>query len=235
VRVLVTRPIKDGTRTIERLKDAGIEAVLSPVTAIRGTGNTVPLTKFDAVLISSANAIRYLPDNARAQLVNVPTFCVGEKTASVARNAGFLSVTTGTGDGRALVSLVASKFQAPASLLYLTGTPRKPFIEDGLKTNGFQPLVVELYQTVSVDPWPGAAHLDVENCDYGLHFSRASVEALLKAAENVGLSHFLRALNHLCLSEDVAAPLREAGHSKIRVAPKPTEEDLLALLHIKET
>ncbi|MEI6571930.1 MAG: uroporphyrinogen-III synthase [Alphaproteobacteria bacterium] len=235
MRVLVTRPIKDGTRTVERLKELGIEAVLIPVTAIRETRNTVPLTKIDAVLISSANAIRYLPDNAGAQLINVPTFCVGEKTASVARDAGFLSVTTGTGDGRALVGLVASKFQTPASLLYLTGTPRKPFIEDGLKANGFQPLVVELYQTVSVDPWPGPARLGVENCDYGLHFSRASVEALLKAAENAGLSHFLRTLNHLCLSEDVATPLREAGHTKIRVAPKPTEEDLLALLHIKET
>lgn len=235
MRVLVTRPIKDGTRTVERLKDAGFEAVLAPVTAIVGTGNAVPITKFDAVLFSSANAIRHLPDNARAQLINVPTFCVGEKTATIARDAGFLSVTTGTGDGRALVSLVASKFQAPASLLYLTGTPRKPFIEDGLKTNGFQPLVVELYQTVLIDPWPGAARLEVESCDYGLHFSRASVEALLKAAENAGLSHFLRGLNHLCLSEDVATPLRETGHSKIRIAPKPTEEDLLALLHIKET
>ncbi|NBU14781.1 MAG: hypothetical protein EBT35_09335 [Alphaproteobacteria bacterium] len=235
MRVLVTRPIKDGTRTIELLKDSGIEGVLAPVTAIGGTRNAVPLTKFDAILISSSNAIRHLSDNARAQLINVPTFCVGEKTASVARDAGFLSVTTGTGDGRALVSLVASKFQAPASLLYLTGTPRKPFIEDGLKTKGFNPIVVELYQTISVDPWPGAVRLEVETCNYGLHFSRASVEALLKAAENAGLSHFLRGLNHLCLSEDVATPLREAGHSKIRVAPKPTEEDLLALLHIKET
>lgn len=235
MRVLVTRPIKDGMRTIERLKEVGIEAVLAPVTAIVGTGNAVPHATFDAILISSANAIRHLPDNARAQLINVPTFCVGEKTATVARDAGFVSVTTGSGDGRALVSLVASKFQASASLLYLTGTPRKPFIEDGLKAKGFNPIVVELYQTVLIDPWPGAARLEIETCDNGLHFSRASVEALLKAAENAGLSHFLRGLNHLCLSEDVATPLREAGHSKIRVAPKPTEEDLLALLHIKET
>ena len=235
MRVLVTRPIKDGTRTIERLKEEGIEAVLAPVTAIVGTRNAVPHATFDAILISSANAIRHLPDNARGQLINVPTFCVGEKTASVARDAGFLSVTTGGGDGRALVSLVVSKFQAPASLLYLTGTPRKPFIEDGLKTKGFNPSVVELYQTVLIDHWPGAARLEVETCDNGLHFSRASVEALLKAAENTGLSDFLHGLNHLCLSADVAEPLRQAGCTKLIIAPKPTEEDLLALLHIKET
>ena len=235
MRALVTRPIKDGMRTIERLKEVGIEAVLAPVTAIVGTGNAVPHATFDAILISSANAIRHLPDNARGQLINVPTFCVGKKTATVARDAGFVSVTTGSGDGRALVSLVASKFQASASLLYLTGTPRKPFIEDGLKAKGFNPIVIELYQTVLIDPWPGVARLEVETCDNGLHFSRASVEALLKAAENAGLSHFLRGLNHLCLSADVAEPLREAGYSKILVAPNPTEEDLLALLHIKET
>jgi len=235
VKVLVTRPVEDGTRTIKRLKEVGIEAILAPVTAIVGTGNAVPLMNFDAILISSANAIRHLPEPARAALISIPTFCVGEKTASIARDADFTSVTTGTGDGRALVNLVASNFQAPASLLYLTGTPRKPFIEDGLRAKGFNPIVVELYQTILIDPWSGAARLEVESCDYGLHFSRASVEALLKAVENVGLSHFLRGLNHLCLSEDVATPLREAGYPKILVAPKPTEEDLIALLHIKET
>lgn len=235
MRVLVTRPIEDGARTIERLKKAGIEAILAPVIAITGTGTIPPSQNIDAVLISSANAIRHLPETARAGLSAIPTFCVGEKTASVARHAGFQSVMPGTGDGRALVNLVASKFIAPAALLYLTGTPRKPFIEEGLSHQGFQPIVIELYQTVQIDPWPGTARLEVETCNFGLHFSRASVEALLKAAKVARLSEFLLGLNHLCLSEDVATPLLEAGCSKIRIAPKPTEEDLLALLHIKET
>ena len=235
MKVLVTRPIEDGAKTAERLKKRGVDVVLAPVTAITSTGQAPPSTPFDAVLISSANAIRHLPDDARTRLLHVPLFCVGEKTASVARSAGFTSVTTGTGDGRALVKLVASTLKPSATLLYLTGTPRKPFIEEGLSASGFEPLVTELYRTVSVEPWPGGARELIITCDKALHFSRASVEALLVAAEKAGLSSTLRGLTHLCLSEDVAVPLRENDYSQILVAAKPSEEDVLNLLHIKET
>ena len=235
MKVLVTRPIEDGAKTAERLKKRGVDVVLAPVTAITSTGQAPPSTPFDAVLISSANAIRHLPDDARTRLLHVPLFCVGEKTASVARSAGFTSVTTGTGDGRALVKLVASTLKPSAALLYLTGTPRKPFIEEGLNASGFEPLVTELYRTVSVEPWPGGARELIITCDKALHFSRASVEALLMAAEKAGLSSTLRGLTHLCLSEDVAVPLRENDYSQILVAAKPSEEDVLSLLHIKET
>ena len=235
MKVLVTRPIEDGAKTVERLKNKGVDAVLAPVTAITSTGQTPPSAPFDAVLISSANAIRHLPDDARMRLLHVPIYCVGEKTASVARASGFTSVTTGTGDGRALVKLVASTLKPSAALLYLTGTPRKPFIEEGLRASGFEPLVTELYRTIPVDPWPAGARASVETCDKALHFSRASVEALLVAAEKAGLSSTLRGLTHLCLSEDVAAPLRKNDYSQILVAAKPSEEDVLNLLHIKET
>jgi len=235
VKVLVTRPIEDGAKTVERLKNKGVDAVLAPVTTITPTGQTPPSTPFDAVLISSANAIRHLSEEARTRLLNVPLFCVGEKTASVARAAGFTSVTTGTGDGRALVKLVASTIKPSAALLYLTGTPRKPFIEEGLSASGFHPIVTEVYRTMSVDPWPGVTSESVQTCDKALHFSRASVEALLIAAEKAGFSTALRRLTHLCLSEDVAVPLRENDYSQILVAAKPSEEDVLNLLHIKET
>ena len=99
MKVLVTRPIEDGAKTAERLKKRGVDVVLAPVTAITSTGQAPPSTPFDAVLISSANAIRHLPDDARTRLLHVPLFCVGEKTASVARSAGFTSVTTARATG----------------------------------------------------------------------------------------------------------------------------------------
>ncbi|MFM8607876.1 MAG: uroporphyrinogen-III synthase [Hyphomicrobiales bacterium] len=235
MKVLVTRPIEDGAKTAERLKKRGFDVVLAPVTAITATGQAPPSTPFDGVLISSANAIRHLSDDARMRLLHVPIYCVGEKTASVVRASGFTSVTTGTGDGRALVKLVASTLKPSAALLYLTGTPRKPFIEEGLSAHGFHTVVTELYRTIPVDPWPADARASVETCDKALHFSRASVEALLLATEKAGLSSTLRGLTHLCLSEDVAVPLRENDYSQILVAAMPSEEDVLSLLHIKET
>jgi uroporphyrinogen-III synthase len=66
--------------------------------------------------------------------------------------------------------------------------------------------------------------------DAVLHFSRASAKDFLKAAAN---SHLLEAALkkpvHFCLSEQVAAPLREAGAVRIQVAARPTQDALLAL------
>ena len=235
MKVLITRPVDDGAKTAERLKDKGFDVVLAPATAITSTGQEPPAAPFDAIVISSANAIRHLSAAARMRILNVPLFCVGEKTASVARAAGFTTVRTGAGDGRALVALMASTLTPSGRTLYLTGTPRKPFIEEGLKASGFHPVIAELYRTVSIEPWPGAARTLVETCDMALHFSRASVEALLVSGENAGLSGVLRRLTHLCLSEDVAAPLREKEYARIHVAAKPSEDDVLNLLPIKET
>ena len=171
----------------------------------------------------------------RTRFHTVPVFCVGEKTAKIARDAGFQSVVTGNGDGRALVERVTATLTPPAKLLYLTGTPRKPFIEEGLKQTGFALTVVELYETRAVDHWPGTVEPAVRKCNYALHFSRSSVEHLLKAAEPAGLSAMILGLRHFCLSDDVAEPLRDKGAADLHVASRPTEEDLFDLLHIKET
>jgi uroporphyrinogen-III synthase len=234
VRILLTRPAEDGAATARCLSEAGHQAVLVPATMIAATGHTPPDAPFEAVIVTSGNAIRHLdPDSAR-HLRTLPLYCVGEKTATVARQAGFTAITQGPGDGRALVERLGAHLSPPAHLLYLTGTPRKPHVEADLHARGFETTIVELYATRPVVGWPGDQKAAVEDTALAMHFSRASVEALLHAAEAAGLMPHLARLPHLCLSADVAAPLRASGIHRIDVAEKPTEDAMLALLASKK-
>jgi uroporphyrinogen-III synthase len=63
-----------------------------------------------------------------------------------------------------------------------------------------------------------------------LHYSRRSAELFVAAAQSAGLTEKALACGHYCLSPDVAAPLRQAGASHLRIAEKPDEMSLLALL-----
>jgi uroporphyrinogen-III synthase len=230
MKILVTRPSEDAARTASRLMHLGHEVLVAPVTVVLPTHNLIPNHIFDAVIATSANALRMLDAEALAYLSDQRLFCVGAKTASAAKERGFLRIITGRGSGADLVSEIIATLPANARCLYLTGKPRKPAIEDGLAKAGIAVTPIELYAMAPVKHWPACPAKEIQTCEVALHFSRASVEALLIRAVQQGLDLHLASLRHLCLSEDVAAPLRARGFNKISVAPSPQEDELLALL-----
>ncbi len=63
-----------------------------------------------------------------------------------------------------------------------------------------------------------------------LHFSRRSAENFVAGAEAAGVTGPALAVRHYCLSEQVAAPLRHAGATRVAVAPRPEEAALIELL-----
>ncbi len=230
MKLLLTRPERDAGATAARLVVLGYEVVVAPVTAIVATGDPVPAGDFAAVLATSANAFRTLDAEDRIRLQDTPLHCVGEKTAKVARDSGFQSVITGGGSGEKLVDDIKAAYPAGLSLLYLTGNPRKPVVEKGLRAAGFAVASVELYRAQPVTEWPGPWRSELADVDVALHFSRASVEVLLDLAGKAGVLSDLRRMRHLCLSDDVAVPLKASGMPLIGIADRATEDHLIALI-----
>ena len=64
--------------------------------------------------------------------------------------------------------------------------------------------------------------------DAVLHYSRRSATLFAGLASGRGLD--VSSLRHLCLSEDVAAPLQERGLPHVEIAGAPNEAALLGLL-----
>ncbi|WP_293860359.1 uroporphyrinogen-III synthase [uncultured Alsobacter sp.] len=230
MRILVTRPPPGGPRTAARLRDLGHEAVEVPVMEVAPTGRHWPPGSFDAIVLTSANGLAGRPDPIAAAWAATPVIAVGKATAKAAATAGFAHITPAAGNATALAAEVASTLPRGARVLYLAGVLRKPDLEQALAAAGIAVTPVETYDARAVPPDRLARSLANRTPDAVLHYSRASAEAWLAGVRAGGLEDALLGGRHLALSPDVAEPLRRAGVRVLRVAERPEEDALLALL-----
>src|SRR5215467_8521162 len=126
--VLVTRPLPDGETTAADLRARGFEVVAAPMLRFEPFGfSDDSEAPYGGIIVTSANAIRAVESRlAGSSLLKLPLFAVGERTAAVARAAGFDNVLSADGDAAALRDLVmetakAKKLKKKSPLLYLAG------------------------------------------------------------------------------------------------------------------
>lgn len=120
MRVLVLRPEPGASATAARARSLGLDAVELPLFEIEAVEWAAPDPQaFDALLLTSANAVRFGCGGLRA-LAGLPAHAVGEATAEAAREAGFTIATTGDSDVDALLG----SLDAGLRLLHLCGEDR---------------------------------------------------------------------------------------------------------------
>ncbi|KLK92065.1 hypothetical protein AA309_16745 [Microvirga vignae] len=228
MRVLVTRAKDDAERTAQKLAALGHEALIAPVLRILPTGDPASVGLYDAVIVTSAHAVEALSSSADK---SVPVFAVGERTAEVLRAEGFASVIAAEGDATSLSRLIRETLQSPRTLLHVTGRHHKEEPASSLRTAGFKVLTWEAYEAQAIESLPDQAEEAFQTGEIGavLHYSRRSADLFVRLAERAGLHTAIRECPHLCLSADVAAPLRAAG-AATRVADQPSEDALLRLV-----
>lgn len=234
--ILVTRPAPDNAKTAAALRARGHEVLLSPMLRFE------PVTfeddgeiDFDAVILSSANAVRAIEDHpVRARLMLLPVFAVGEHTAKIARDAGFTNITIADGDAislreRIVESAAAGKLKRKAAFCYLAGADLTRDLGGELGARGFTVVTRTAYRMV-----PIAGLSDVVSdafragtIDAVMHYSRRSARAYLNAARADGVEISALALPQCCISEAVAGVLRDAGAMQVAAANAPDEKALL--------
>jgi uroporphyrinogen-III synthase len=233
VRILVTRPQPRAADTASALRARGHEPIVAPLFEMERLADVDPKTgPWDAILLTSANGLWGIASFGHDKKWHgIPVFAVGDVTAKAARDMRFADVTSASGNVNDLINLVSARLQPPARLLYLAGEERAGDLAGALRSKNFDIDLVVVYRflTPRVLPETAAAAL-AGDLDAILHFSRAAAQSLLNAARNSNL--LTAALNkpiHLCLSEQVAAPLREAGAVRVQIAARPNEGALLEL------
>jgi len=230
LRVLVTRAEVNATRSAARLRALGHEVVVCPLTQIVAVQATLPAGPFLAALATSAQAPRLLSDDIFGQVADVPLYAVGEQTARAARDRGFTSVLAARGDAHALAALVERTLPPPSDVLYLAGEDRKRDLEAILTLAGYNIWVLTVYEALEVAPLSSEqiGRMRPDRLDAVLHYSRRSAEIYCRLIEVAGLRESAMRLRHMCLSDDVAQPLRQLAARDIRVAVRPDEDHLLA-------
>lgn len=232
-RILVTRHTPEAEETARRLRDLGFEPVMSPVRHLVPL-NPPPIAGiFDGLIVTSRNALHagvQLPE----QLLAKPVFCVGDRTAEAARNAGFRNIVVGEGDAPALVDAIAARMPAGARLLYFAGEPHREAIEADLAGLGYRLETCITYRMARADGLTGEA---VDAFRSGtltaiLHFSAESARDCLDLAESARLATEAARALHFCLSQRVAEAvgIRGIAPAHIHIAERPDQTSLLALL-----
>jgi uroporphyrinogen-III synthase len=233
VRLLLTRPEPDAQRTAAALRAQGHDVVAAPLLRIAPvTDAQIGDGPWAAILITSANAAHAIAAHARVTpLRALPVFAVGQRSAEAVAAAGFADVTSADGNVTDLARLVAARMQPAAPLLYLAGEDRSGDLAGDLRARGFAVETIIVYRAVAATGLlPVAAEALSSGIDGVLHFSRRSAEAYVNAARAAGmLANALKPV-HFCLSAQVAEPLAQAGTADIRVAERPSEAALLALI-----
>jgi uroporphyrinogen III methyltransferase/synthase len=166
LRVLVTRAEEQAAELASALRTAGAEPVLMPMIALVPPQDPAVLARldevlaeledFDGIVFASSNAVRFLAERARAvgrdlSGARAQVFCVGQRTAQAALDAGLPvhAVATGRSDAEGLLAQILQAAE-PAGKRFLV--PRsdvgRTLLADGLQAAGADVAVVEAYRNV---------------------------------------------------------------------------------------
>jgi len=120
-RVLVLRPEPGAAATVERAREAGLDALAVPLFEIEPLAWEAPAAaQFDGLLLTSANAVRHAGDEL-ASLRGLQVYAVGDATAATARDAGFDIAASGD----AGVDRLLESIDPDLKLLHLCGRDRR--------------------------------------------------------------------------------------------------------------
>jgi uroporphyrinogen-III synthase len=239
MRLIVTRPEPDATRTAEALIRLGHEAILSPMLDIV----TLPRVRlsagdFQAVLVTSANAVRTLVGQKESVPKDTLLLAVGDQTALEARRAGFQKVRSAGGVIEDLIALAKAELSPSGGpLFYAAGEAQAGDLPGRLTAAGFSVETVVLYRAVPRENLARAAEdvLRKGEADGVLLYSRRSALAFVDAAAAADLLPLSKNVALFCISASVSAALPERAGGRIAVAARPDQMGLFALVEQEAT
>src|SRR3954467_6648498 len=237
--ILVTRPEPDNETTAAALRAKGFAVLLAPMLRFEPVAfHDDTEARYGAVIVSSANALRAIEsDLAGSRLLTLPLFAVGERSAEAARRAGFGDVAVAGGTAAALRDLIVASVRAKtlkkaSTLLYLAGADLAGDLAGELGERGFTVVTHTTYRMLPIQNLPQQAvdAFAANRIEAVLHYSRRSARAFLDAARAAGVEISALAIPQCCISEQVAAILRDAGATQVAVAAQADENALFEVL-----
>jgi len=209
-RLIVTRPEPQAQKTVEALKLRGHTVIHVPLTELKPLAHSNELSRdVNALIATSANALKFAQPELIAQCAGKPIYCVGSKTAQLAV-ALELDVNTCCETAEELASIIAR--QPTQNFGYLCSKHRMSTLDDSLPPDQLH--IIETYEAPFIRP-----NLDASTSVDGVLFY--SIRAAQAWAETGIQAQF-----HFCMSENIAKNLSSDQQQKAKIATKPHEDHL---------
>ena len=229
MRVLVTRPLEDASELVTALADIGVDALVEPLLKIKLLDAPGPeLDGVQALLVTSANGARAFARLSPARDIDVYT--VGDASARAARDLGFSSVESASGNVDSLAALVRERLTPEnGALLHIAGSCIAGDIGGQLTADGFDYRRCVLYGAEKASELTMDTRQIIQSggLDGVVLYSprtASSLVSLLHAAELVAPCQRLKAF---CLSPAVADSISGINWQAIVVAASPDQVALI--------
>lgn len=213
--LLLTRPAEASERFASQLPPdvlARVDLIISPLIRIEPLVQSLDFGPARGLIFTSANGVRVVDGVTEDRLL--PSYCVGEKTAATARDAGWNAHALGATADELVAALLRDRPEGP--LLHLSGEHTRgdiaarlcaaglPTAETAVYAQPLQPLD-DAAQRALVGKMPVIVPL----------FSPRTARHFAEQAIGPAPVHAI------ALSESVAEPLKPKGFSRVDVALRP--------------
>ncbi|MEX3017630.1 uroporphyrinogen-III synthase [Gymnodinialimonas hymeniacidonis] len=209
--LLLTRPRAASERFAEGLD--GFDVVIAPLMEIAPTDEPVSLDGISALILTSENAVPFLPKS------DLPAYCVGPRTAESATDAGFAAEVVGPNAEGLIDALIARRPAGP--LLHVHGRHTRGDVVGHLQRAGLDARGIAAYAQNQV-PANDALRRALEQSQvivplFSPRSAALFAEAATEASENTIL---------FALSEAVKAALPEAMQPRTQVIAHPNGAEM---------
>ena len=225
-RVWVTRTAPDNERTAVLLRGIGYSAICVPVLEVQPLAAENIGNLPDAIVFTSPNGVRFHQRQHAAR--DVPVFTVGDRTATVAREAGYRRVTSADGDVNDLGCLIARSLRRGSEVLcYGAEIPAGDLVGD-LRQRGLTIAALPVYRTLprAIEAVLGDLPSVASAGKIVVHSPRAG--SFVRQCLDRARCRFPGAIH--CISAAAAAPFADLADLRVVVAARPSERSLLSTL-----
>jgi uroporphyrinogen III methyltransferase/synthase len=245
-RVLVTRAREQAGELVSALRAAGAHAVVEPMIRLLSPVDPEPahaalarLGSYDALVFTSANAVRFTARCAAASGLRlgdaeVTVACVGPRTAEAARAQGFAVdvVPESRYDGEGLLAAIEKQLP-PAGRRFLLpcAAGARDVLRRGLEAAGAHVDAVEIYR--SAPPETDGARLRAQLCTerlFALTFTSPSTVRNFAALMDAESREAAARCRIACIGPVTAEALRREGFEPDVVPQRAGVADLVAAL-----
>lgn len=209
--LLLTRPRSASERFAEGLR--GFDVVIAPLVEIVGTGAQIQLDHVQGLILTSENAVPFLP------VVPVTAYCVGPRTAEAARGAGFRAEVVGP-DADGLVAGLMDR--APSGpLMHPHGVRTRGDVAGRLNAGGLNVREVAVYDQLDCPPDEDFLRVIAQKDVIVPLFSPLSASRFAKALGDASAD-----LTILAMSDAVKSALPERLRRTTQVIAHPTGAEM---------
>jgi len=238
--VVVTRPEPDASDYADELKSHGFDVFIEPMLEIEPADFDAPdLDAYDGVLVTSANALRFLDPRFRGEDSHLVVYCVGKYTAQAARDAGFANAISVDGTGADLLAYVlALPDVRQKRFLHLCGDYVAFPLVTKLCEEGVPAKSLVVYKSVQVDEFSDffVGLLQDKQADGQVEaitfFSKRTAEAFVRIVRKTESESALAGIKALSISDAVLECVRVLPWQAAHCSKTPDRVGMLELLKV---